>query len=148
MLTASFTPTAPSNKLRVVLDTNVYFSALTHVQGQPFRIWQQAIIGQYTLLTSPAIMRELAHVLRDRADWQEPEIVAQLKLLARVAEIVVPKIIVRAISDDESDNRILECAAAGKADLVVSGDYHLRRLKSFEGIGIVRPVDFSRTLLP
>ena len=45
----------------------------------------------------------------------------------------------RAISPawrDESDNRILECAVAGKADLIVSGDHHLQRLRVFEGIGI------------
>jgi predicted nucleic acid-binding protein len=50
------------------------------------------------------------------------------------------------VSEDEADNRILECAVAGEADLVVFGDQHLRRLKSFAGIGIVRPVDFHRTL--
>jgi hypothetical protein len=50
------------------------------------------------------------------------------------------------IADDEADNRILECAVVGKAHLIVSGDHHLRRLKSFQGIGIVRPVDLLRTL--
>jgi uncharacterized protein len=50
------------------------------------------------------------------------------------------------IGDDPDDDRILECALAGKADLVVSGDRHLRKLKSFRGIGIVHPSDFLRTL--
>jgi len=66
--------------------------------------------------------------------------------VAKVAQIVAPTIHVYAVSADEADNRILECAVAVDADLVVSGDQHLRRLKSFEGIGIVRPVDFERTL--
>ena len=44
------------------------------------------------------------------------------------------------------DNRILECAIAGHADVIVSGDRHLRKLKSYKGIPIVRPVDFRRTL--
>jgi putative PIN family toxin of toxin-antitoxin system len=138
--------TARHSKLRVVLDTNVYFSAFTRRLGAPFRIWQKAISGRYTLLTSPAIMRELARVLRDQADWQDSEVLAQLKLLARVAQIVSPTITLRAVPDDESDNRILECALAGKADLIVSGDHHLKNLKTFQGIVIVRPVDFSRTL--
>jgi uncharacterized protein len=43
-------------------------------------------------------------------------------------------------------DRILECAVAGNADLIVSGDRHLIEFKSFQGIGIVRPVDFLRTL--
>jgi len=132
--------------LRVVLDTNVYFSAFSHPEGPPFRIWQQAILQHYTLLTSPPIMREVARVLREYVGWQEPEIVSQLKLIAKVAEIVVPSITVKAVTEDDADNRVLECAVAGKADLVVSGDHHLRRLKSFRGIGVVRPADFLRTL--
>src|SRR5271169_843950 len=107
--------------LRVVLDTNVYFSAFTHRLGAPFRIWQNAISGRFALLVSPAIMRELARVLRDRAGWQDGEIIAQLKLLARVAQIVSPTTTLNAVPDDETDNRILECALEGNADLIVSG---------------------------
>jgi predicted nucleic acid-binding protein len=93
--------TAPVNKLRVVLDTNVYFSAFTH-QGAPFRIWQKAAL--------------------------------------------CPKITLQVIAEDPTDDRILECAVAGRADLIVSGDRHLRKLKSFREIGIVQPSDFLRTL--
>jgi hypothetical protein len=91
-------------------------------------------------------MRELARVLRDRAGWQDAEVLAQLKLLARVAEIASPTITLQAVPADESDNRILECAVAGQADLIVSGDHHLKSLKTYQGIAIVRPMDFSRTL--
>jgi predicted nucleic acid-binding protein len=35
---------------------------------------------------------------------------------------------------------------AGNADLIVSGDPHLTRLKAFQGIGIVRPVDLLKIL--
>lgn len=136
---------AKSSGLRVVFDTNVYISAFTYREGPPFRIWQQAVKGRFVLLISPVIMREVAKVLR-RFRWQEREIIRHLKLVAKVAQIVAPTIHVYAVSADEADNRILECAVAGDAGLVVSGDQHLRRLKSFEGIGIVRPVDFERTL--
>ena len=138
--------TAPANKLRVVLDTNVYFSAFTHPLGPPFRIWQKAVTGNFILLVSPTILREIAHVLRDVLQWQEAEIVAQLKLVAKVAEIVSPTVPFRVIAEDPTDDRILECAVAGRADLIVSGDNHLRKLKSFRNIVIVRPTDFLRTL--
>lgn len=137
--------TAKSGGVRVVFDTNVYISAFIYPEGLPFRIWQQAVKGRFILLVSPPIMRETAKVLR-RFQWQEDEIIRHLKLVAKVAQIVAPMIAVHAVSEDETDNRILECAVAGEADLVVSGDQHLRRLKSFEGISIVRRVDFHRTL--
>ena len=94
----------------------------------------------------PAILREIAHVLLDVLQWQESDIVAHLKLVAKVAEIVSPTISLRVIADDPTDDRILECAVAGMADLVVSGDRHLRKLKSYKNIGIVQPSDFLRTL--
>jgi uncharacterized protein len=138
--------TAPANKLRVVFGTNVYFSAFTSPKGPPFRIWQEAVKGGYILLVSPAILRELAHVLRDVLKWQEADIVAHLKLVAKVAEIISPTIMLRVVAEDPDDDRILECALAGHADLIVSGDRHLRKLKSFRGIGILQPNDFLRTL--
>jgi putative PIN family toxin of toxin-antitoxin system len=130
----------------VVLDTNVYFSAFTHPQGPPFRIWQKAVNRSFTLLVSPAILRELAGVLREVVHWRETDIVADLKLVAKVAEIIHPTGSLRVVADDPDDDRILECALAGKADLIVSGDRHLRKLKSFRGIGIVQPIDLLRTL--
>ena len=138
--------TAPASKLRVVLDTNVYFSAFTHRLGPPFRIWEKAVNHNFILLVSPAILREIAHVFRDVLQWRDTEIVAQLKIVAKVAEIVSPTIRLRVIAEDPTDDRILECAVAGTADLIVSGDRHLRKLKSFGNIGIVQPSDFLRTL--
>ena len=71
---------------------------------------------------------------------------AQQWIEAKIAEIVIPKISLQMISDDPDDDRILECAVAGRADLIVSGDRHLRKLRSFENVGIVAPRDFLRTL--
>ena len=67
------------------------------------------------MLVSPAILRELAHVLRDILHFEEADIVARLKLVAKVAEIVSPTISLRVIAEDPTDDRILECAVAGGA---------------------------------
>jgi predicted nucleic acid-binding protein len=47
-----------------------------------------------------------------------------------------------AVLVDEPDNRILECAVAGRADKIVTGDKELLHLGSFEGISIVRLRDY------
>jgi len=49
-------------------------------------------------------------------------------------------------SADPDDNRILECAVDGKADLIVSNDRHLLDLKEYARIPIVASVDLRRTL--
>jgi len=140
--------TAGPARLRVVLDTNVFIAAFTHPLGVPFQIWRNAIDRRYTLLISPAIVNEIAGVLRLKFSWDEYDIVAREKVLVRVAELITPKTVLTMIAADDDDNRILECAVAGRADLIVSGDNHLRRLKAFQGIGIIRPVDFHRILGP
>jgi putative PIN family toxin of toxin-antitoxin system len=132
--------------LKVVLDTNVYFSAFNSTRGVPFELWRRAVGREYILLVSPAIIREPADVLRMDLEWPEPTIFAQLKLVARVAKIVEPKFTLEVIAADPDDDRILECAVAGNADLIVSGDRHLTRLKAVQGIGIDRAIDFLRTL--
>ncbi|MBI4909022.1 MAG: putative toxin-antitoxin system toxin component, PIN family [Acidobacteria bacterium] len=107
---------AKASSPKIVLDTNVYFSAFTHFKGVPFRIWQQAVARSFTLLISPAIMRELARVFRQTLEWQEDEIVAHLKLIAGIAKIISPSITLAVFSGTmDADNRILECAVAGKA---------------------------------
>jgi len=42
-----------------------------------------------------------------------------------------------AVLDDEPDNRILECAVAGQADIIVTGDRTMLNLKRHERIRIV-----------
>jgi predicted nucleic acid-binding protein len=49
------------------------------------------------------------------------------------------------VLEDQPDNRILECAVAAGADLVVTGDRHLLRLRTFRGIPIVRLRDLIRS---
>jgi putative PIN family toxin of toxin-antitoxin system len=138
--------TARSGGLRVVLDTNVYISAFTNRRGQTFLIWNAASDRRYHLLTSPAIVREMAGVLRERFSWNEEDVAHHVRLVAKVAEIITPKVTLNIIMEDPPDNRILECAVEGRADLIVSGDRHLRRLKVYQDIPIVRPVDLLRTL--
>jgi putative PIN family toxin of toxin-antitoxin system len=140
------TTTAGRAELRVVLDTNVYVSAFARLQGPPFGIWNQALRRSYVLLVSPAILAEVGGVLRSKFLWDDGQVVRRLKLVAKVAEIITPRADLDAVPEDDDDNRILECAVAGNADLIVSGDQHLRRLRSFRGIAIVRPTDFQRIL--
>jgi putative PIN family toxin of toxin-antitoxin system len=136
----------PGGPLKVVLDTNIYFSAFHSTRGVSFELWRRAVRREYALLVSPAIIREVAEVLRMDLRWPEPDIIARLKLVVRVAKVVEPKVALAVVAADPDDDRILECAVAGNADLVVSADRHLTRLKAFQGIGIVRPVDLLRTL--
>ena len=45
--------------------------------------------------------------------------------MTKIGELITPTFTLDTITDDPDDNRILECAVAGKADVIVSGDRHL-----------------------
>jgi len=97
------------------------------------------------LITSPALLVELARALREKFRLPERDITAYVKQIARRSAVVRPAVRLSVV-EDEPDNRVLECAVAGRADLIVSGDRHLLRLEAYSGIPIVRPIDFVRTL--
>lgn len=62
--------------------------------------------------------------------------------------VLVPGIVtVNAVFDDPDDDIIIACALEAKADAIISGDQHLLSLRSYQGIPIVRAVDFLESYL-
>jgi putative PIN family toxin of toxin-antitoxin system len=95
----------------VVLDTNIYVSAFNGRRRRNFKIWQAAVQGRFHILVSPAIVNELARVLRDGFQWQEPQVQQMLRTIVKVAEVVSPQKRLSEVVRDPDDNHILECAA-------------------------------------
>jgi putative PIN family toxin of toxin-antitoxin system len=131
--------------LRVVFDTNVYVSALNFPNSPLTDLVEHAQRGTYQLIISPAIVNEVADVLR-RFEWTERDIRVRLKTITKSSEIVMPQTVPDVIKEDPDDNHILACALAGNANLIVSRDLDLLRLKMYGTIGIMSPIDFLHTL--
>jgi putative PIN family toxin of toxin-antitoxin system len=121
---------------RVVLDTNIYISAVMF-GGLPGSLLDLALLRAFTLIISPALLDELDEKLRAKFEMS-PEDAAFLRArLESVAKVVEPRETLSVISDDPDDNRVLECAVEGQADVIVSGDRHLLKLANYQGISIV-----------
>ena len=130
---------------RVVADTNVLVSAL-QFGGKPKQLLDLAIDGQVDLAASEAIIAEALRVLRDKFE-RAPEWVAEADRHLRVIiRLVEPTESIRAIQPDPTDDRILECAVAAEAGVIVSGDAHLLGVGSFRGIRIQRVAEFLGSL--
>ena len=56
--------------------------------------------------------------------------------LSELGELVIAREKL-AVLDDEPDNRILECAVAGRADIIVTGDRAMLNLKKYSGTRIL-----------
>ncbi len=126
---------------RVVADTNILVSAL-QFGGKPKQFLDLATDGQVDLYISEAIIAEALRVLRDKFD-RTPEWLAEAdRLLRVVGRLVTPTESLQAIEADPSDDRILECAVAADAEVILSGDTHLLSLGRFRGIPIQRVAQF------
>lgn len=126
--------------MRVVLDTNIFISAL-NFGGKPGILLEMALTQVFTLVVSEEILDELQRVLRVRFDSDRGAVAAALGDIRKAAMLVTPRL---TFSDcqDPDDNRILEAAVEADADLIVSGDKHLLRMKRFRGIDILTASEF------
>lgn len=68
--------------------------------------------------------------------------------LEAVAEVVSTTQTLSRLKDDPDDDRVLECALAGRADIIVTGDRHLLKLGAFEGTPIVTARQFMDRIHP
>jgi len=135
----------------VVLDTNVIVSSVLSPTGSPAEIIRRWEANEFDLVTSHPLLAELEDVLtyqRVSKYFKEPEekINALLRRLRTVAAVVVPQLTLDVVKQDPPDNRVLECAVAGGASYIVTGDRHLLDLKEYQGIVILNPAGFLAVL--
>ena len=129
--------------MRVVLDTNTVVSALlfSGISSKLVSLWQKGLI---TPLLSREILDEYLRVLSyPKFDLSEGEIkeLIQEEILP-YAEVVKPKRRLRVVQRDPSDNKFVECAVAGKARVIISGDKELLSLGRYRQIPIQSPAQF------
>ena len=129
--------------MRIVLDTNVLVSALLFPGSKPDQILQLARRGELTLLLSPFILEEARRVLTQAFHLLPATVAGFLQTLERCAEIVHPVEPLHVVTAKDSDNRILECAMAGQADVLITGDItHLIPLQTIGSTQITTPAAF------
>lgn len=135
----------------IVLDTNVVVSALLSAHGYPAEILRRWEAGEFDLLTSQFLLTELRRVLAyDRVktylQLSQAEIESFLQGYRMFALFVEPQISLDVLQEDPDDNHVLECALAGNAAYIVSGDEHLLALRGYQGIVILSPASFITML--
>jgi putative PIN family toxin of toxin-antitoxin system len=128
---------------RVVLDTNALISRLLSRRSVPAQAVDLAIT-RHRILASEATLMELAEIL-SRAKFDPYLTIVErqdfLRQFDRIAERIEVLRTIRACRDPK-DDKFLELAVEGAADIVVTGDGDLLALNPFQGIAIVTPAQF------
>jgi len=138
-----------TERLRVVLDTNVFVSAfLSRNPTSPTQeLIQRWVNDEFTLLICDALVDEVIEKLAER-EIDPERIIELVQLLDRLAEWVdVPiEAVPRVVQADPDDDVILACASLGCADYLVTYDPHFDLLGEVQGLKITKALPFLWTL--
>lgn len=132
---------ANNQMLKVVIDTNVFISAFYLPESRPAGVVLLARRKTILNVISPPILKEVERIIKKKLLWDNSKTQSAVRQIKNFSEEVHPQERL-AISADDPDNRILECAVAGQADFIISGDHHLIDLDNHQGIKIVTPARF------
>jgi len=136
--------------IRAVLDVNVLVSALISPDGAPAQVLDMWRAERFLVLTSEAILVELERVLamprlRRKYGLIDQNVSGLLRGMRQFTITVTVGTDEPAVRGPD-DAKLLNCAAAGGADYIVSGDKDLLSLSEYKGVVIVTPSDFVRIL--
>jgi putative PIN family toxin of toxin-antitoxin system len=131
----------------IVIDTNVVVSALLFggAPGELIPLWEA---GNIQPKASKEIIEEYIRVFAyPKFNLSEEEInfllYHEILPYFEVVRVSRGRVIIR---DDPSDDKFIRCAKAGKASIIISGDRHLLRLKSYGKIKILTPSQFLKAI--
>ncbi len=131
----------------VVVDTNVLISALLFggTPGKLIELWKKGTIRP---TASREIIDEYLRVLaypKFRLTENEIGYLLYRKILPHF-KIVIAEKGKTIVTVDPSDDKFIWCALAGKARYIITSDKHLLSLISHQGISILTPSAFLKSL--
>lgn len=128
---------------RVVIDTNVLISGLFSTTSTPALAVEKAVTKAQLVATTETLRELIGKLHSPKFDrYVRPE--RRDALLERVASLVEIIDVLQSIraSRDSKDDKFLEAAVNGRADVIVTGDKDLLDLNPFRGIAIVTPATY------
>jgi len=128
---------------RVVVNTNVLISGLLSTTSIPAKAVDRAITAAQLVATADTLRELMTKLLSPRFDRyvsreRRDALLMRLAPLIEIVEVLQP---IRA-SRDPKDDKFLEAAVNGRADVLVTGDKDLLELHPFRGITILTPASY------
>ena len=133
--------------MKVVLDTNIYLSALIFPNSKPALILYLAKLGNFSVFCSSFIISEIRRNLRLKFDLSDEIAEKIIDDVLKYVKIITPQAKINLITAKYNDNLILDCAVAAKADFLVTGDKkHILPIKKISKTEIISAATFIEKL--
>lgn len=107
---------------KVVLDTNIYLSALIFPGSAPEEVLSLGKTRKIQIYISSFILSEIKNILVIKFDYSDDYAKKIIDEILKFTILVEPNVRIDIIKEKKDDNRILECAVSAKADFLISGD--------------------------
>jgi len=127
--------------VKVVFDTNILVSALVFPGGRGEAALRRIIEEHDQLVISKPILDELLGILARKFSRDAEELAHVAVFLSDLAVFVKPRRRLHIVKD-EPDNRILECALTGRAEMIVTGDHALLALHKYRSVRLITLRDY------
>jgi len=129
--------------VKAVFDTNVLIAAFL-TEGVCSKLLVRARKGECDLILSHDIIREFEKVLDKKFGLSQQEIYDVRAVLSEATKEIIRKVNpIDPVCRDKDDNKILACALAADADLLVTGDDDLLVMKKYGRTRIISPKEFE-----
>ncbi len=130
--------------IRIVVDTNLLIAARWNPKSNSNKIIDLCLEGAVQAVYTKQIKDENLYILgKVKAPKSYLDKVIRFYHVSKRVTYNKKKI---NASRDESDNRFIEAAVAGRAEYIISSDRHLLELGSFKEIEILKPTEFVRMI--
>ncbi|MBR0246360.1 MAG: putative toxin-antitoxin system toxin component, PIN family [Bacteroidales bacterium] len=116
---------------RIVLDTNCLLMALPS-QSPYHRIWTDFLSGALEFCVSTEILNEYEEIIGKHSSPVLAEAVIQALINRPNLVKVEPTYFFHLIEADPDDNKFVDCAICGNAELIVTNDAHFNVLKNID----------------
>lgn len=129
---------------KLVIDTNLLVAAFFNKNSSSFKLLELVKKGELELLWTDEVKGEAEFILGNikksvRKNTHNNKFKLDLdKVFTPEGKVKNPPE-VHQVKEDPEDDKFLACAKGGDADLIVSNDSHLLKIKEFEGIPIKNP---------
>lgn len=136
--------------MRVVLDTNIFVSALISEVGTPHKIFDAWLIGRFDVVSSSQQIEELRRISGySKLTQRVPKHVFGELINALRQTVLIEAASVAVELADPDDSFLLGMADTGNADYLVTGDKHagLLALRTYGRTRILTPSEFVERVL-
>ena len=132
-----------NNSVRVVIDTNVFVSAIIS-GGSPRKVIDMIADETCTIVVAHELISDLKRIVTTKFPDFIEDLIRVEKLLERDALWVKLGSVRQVVSRDKDDDKFIETALIGNCQYIISGDKDLLSLGTYRGIKIVKPAEFLK----